>query len=82
MPKKVLKMKIIKYIKLLIKYNSLELKCERLENIIKDELYKGFMEDITLSEQVESLKQENEKYRNKIKDLKKVGMKDDNGINR
>jgi len=81
MPKKVLKMKIIKYIKLLKKYNSLELENERLENIIKDELYKGFMEDITLSEQVESLKQENEKYRNKIKDLKKVGMKDDNGIN-
>ena len=81
MPKKVLKMKIIKYIKLLIKYNSLELEKERLENIIKDELYKGFMEDITLSEQVESLKQENEKYRNKIKDLKKVGMKDDNRIN-
>ena len=38
MPKKVLKMKIIKYIKLLIKYNSLELEKERLENIIKDEL--------------------------------------------
>lgn len=70
-------MKIIKYIKLLIKYNSLELEKERLENIIKDELYKGFMEDITLSEQVESLKQENEKYRNKIKNLKKVGMKDE-----
>ena len=64
-------MKIIKYIKLLIKYNSLELEKERLENIIKDELYKGFMEDITLSEKVESLKQENEKYRNKIKDLKR-----------
>ena len=38
MPKKVLKMKIIKYAKLLIKYNSLELEKERLENIIKDEL--------------------------------------------
>lgn len=81
MPKKVLKMKMIKYAKLLIKYNSLELEKERLENIIKDELYKGFMENITLSEQVESLKRENEKYRNKIKELKKVGMKDDNGIN-
>ena len=72
--KKVLKMKIIKYIKLLKKYNSLELENERLKNIIKDELYKGFMEDITLSEQVESLKQENERYRNKIKDLKKEKM--------
>ncbi len=67
-------MKIIKYIKLLKKYNSLELKCEELKNIIKDELYKGFMEDITLSEQIESLKRENEKYRNKIKELKKEKM--------
>lgn len=71
MPKKVLKMKTIKYIKLLKKYNSLELENERLKDIIKDELYKGFMEDITLSEQVESLKEENQKYRNKIKELKK-----------
>lgn len=67
-------MKIIKYIILLKKYNSLKLKCEKLENIIKDELYKGFMEDITLSEQIESLKRENEKYRNKIKELKKEKM--------
>ena len=74
MPKKALKMKIIKYLILLKKYNSLKLKCEDLENIIKDELYKGFMEDITLSEQIESLKQENEKYRNKIKELKKEKM--------
>lgn len=64
-------MKIIKYIKLLKKCHTLELENERLKDIVKNKLYEGFMEELTYKEQVESLKQENQKYRDKIKELKK-----------
>lgn len=67
-------MKIIKCAKLLKKCNTLELENERLKDIIKNRLFDKYLEDLTLKEQVESLKEENEKYRNKIKELKKEKM--------
>ena len=53
------------------KINSLKLEKERLEEIIKDELFAQFMEYQNLIEENKILKQENEKYREKIKELKK-----------
>ena len=63
-------MKIIKYAKLLKKCNKLEVENEELQEIIKNELYIDFMEDLALREQVKILKEENDKYRKKIKELK------------
>lgn len=53
------------------KINSLKLEKERLEEIIKDELFIQFMDYQNLKEENDVLKQENEKYREKIKELKK-----------
>ena len=68
-------MKIIKYVKLLKKCNTLELENERLKDIIKNKLYEQFKEDLTLKEQVEDLKKENQRYREKIKEIKNENIK-------
>ena len=71
-------MKIIKYAKLLKKCNKLEVENEELQEIIKNELYIDFMEDLALREQVKILKEENDKYRKKIKELKNEIFKSEN----
>lgn len=63
-------MKLLEKRALQRKINTLELENERLTQIIKDELFKNFMQDLSKDEQIDSLKKENEKYRNKIKELK------------
>lgn len=63
-------MKLLEIRALQRKINTLELENERLTQIIKDELFKNFMQDFSKDEQIDSLKKENEKYRNKIKELK------------
>lgn len=63
-------MKLLEKRALQRKINTLELENERLTQIIKDELFKNFMQDFSKDEQIDSLKKENEKYRNKIKELK------------
>ena len=63
-------MKLLEKRALQRKINTLELENERLTQIIKDELFKNFMQDLLKDEQIEALKKENEKYRNKIKELK------------
>ncbi len=63
-------MKLLERRALQRKINTLELENERLTQIIKDELFKNFMQDFSKDEQIDSLKKENEKYRNKIKELK------------
>ena len=61
-------MKLLEKRALQRKINTLELENEILTQIIKDELFKNFMQDFSKDEQIEAL--ENEKYRNKIKELK------------
>ena len=52
------------------KINTLELKVEMLENTIKDELYKEFMEKLGEPIEIERLRKENKKLRKKVKQLK------------
>lgn len=52
--------------------NTLENKVEMLENVIKDELYNRFMENIEMVNQVEKLRKENKRLREKNKALKDI----------
>lgn len=54
------------------KVNTLENKVEMLENVIKDELYNRFMENIEMVNQVERLKKENKRLREKNKALRDI----------
>lgn len=55
-----------------IKINTLEVKLEAMENIIKNELYKEFMQKITVPEEIERLTKENKRLRIKNKELKEL----------
>ena len=52
--------------------NTLENKVEMLENVIKDELYNRFMENIEMVNQVERLRKENKRLREKNKALRDI----------
>ncbi len=52
--------------------NSLEIQVSTLENAIKDELYKAFMEKLGEPLAVERYKKENKKLRQQIKSLKEI----------
>ena len=52
--------------------NTLENKVEMLENVIKDELYNRFMENIEMVNQVEKLRKENKRLREKNKALRDI----------
>lgn len=52
------------------KINTLELEKETLEEIIKSELYKDFLDKLGESETIKNLREENKKLRLKIKSLK------------
>lgn len=54
------------------KVNTLENKVEMLENVIKDELYNRFMENIEMVNQVEKLRKENKRLREKNKALRDI----------
>lgn len=54
------------------KINTLELKVEMLENTIKDELYKEFMEKLGEPIEIERLKNDNKRLRKKVKQLKEL----------
>lgn len=54
------------------KINTLELKVEMLENAIKDELYKEFMEKLGEPIEIERLKNDNKRLRKKVKQLKEL----------
>lgn len=66
--------------KLLMKCNTLETKKEVLENTIKDELYKAFMEKLGEPDTIKRLKEENKNLRLKIKEFRERELK--NGIQR
>ena len=52
------------------KINTLELKIEELENIIKNELYEKFIKVYNLKEENKKLRNDNKNLRVKIKNLK------------
>lgn len=54
------------------KINTLKLKVEVLENTIKDELYKEFMEKLGEPIEIERLKNDNKRLRKKVKQLKEL----------
>ena len=54
------------------KINTLENKVEELEGIIKDELYKVFMEKLSEPAKMERLIEENKRLRKKNKLLKEI----------
>lgn len=57
-------------IQLIKKINTLELLNEDLENTIKDELFKTFMEKLKEPQELQRLKRENKNLRDKNKTLK------------
>lgn len=57
----------IKEIKLQHQINTLENENETLKNIIKEELYREFIEYTDIKEENDRLKETNKKLRNKIK---------------
>lgn len=69
--------RLVENVRLKMKVNTLENKIETLENIIKDELYKSFMEKLGESVEVERLKKENKKLRQKCKILKEIAKGED-----
>lgn len=52
--------------------NTLELQLEEKEQIIKDELYKSFMDSLEINVENKKLKTENKRLRAKIKELKEI----------
>lgn len=54
------------------KINTLENKIEELESVIKDELYKIFMEKLSEPAKMERLIEENKRLRKKNKLLKEI----------
>lgn len=57
-------------LKLLIKINTLQNKVASLETIIKDELYKEFIDNQSLRDQVDTLKEDKKKLRKKLREEK------------
>lgn len=64
---------MINNIKLRIKINTLETELDKLENIIKNNLYDLFLDRDQLVESIDILTKENCRLRKKIKELKKNG---------
>lgn len=55
-----------------VKLNTAQLKIESLESVIKEELYKSFMDKLQESTEVNRLKKENKNLRSKVKTLKSL----------
>lgn len=53
-----------------IKINTLENKVASLETIIKDELYKEFIDNQSLRDQIDTLKEDKKKLRKKLREEK------------
>lgn len=59
-------------IQLIKRINTLELEVETLEETIKDELYKTFMDKIKEPQEIARYKRENKNLRTKVKTLKQL----------
>lgn len=69
--------RLIENVRLRMKVNTLENKVATLENTIKDELYKSFIEKLRESIEIELLKKENKKLRQKCKILREIAKGED-----
>lgn len=69
-------LKLNKTGKLIIKINTLENENETLKSVIKDELYKTFMEKLNEPMETKRLKEENRRLRKKIKIYKEIFLKE------
>ena len=65
------KLKPIKYMSLLIKYNNLENDYEVLKNAVEKNLFKEILSKIVIPEENEKLQRDNERLRQRIKKLEK-----------
>ena len=54
------------------KINTLENKIETLENIIKEELYKEFINSVNNTMEITKLKKDNKRLREKVKALQEI----------
>lgn len=77
---KLLNLLSLSHHELRMKVNTLENEVETLKSIIKDDLYKKFMEQINDSLLTERLKEENKRLRKKIKVFKDERRKNGKGI--
>ena len=59
-------------ISLIKRINTLEVENNKLKDVIKDDLYKIFMDKLNESFEIERLRKENKKQRLKIKTLKEI----------
>lgn len=59
-------------ISLIKRINTLEVENTKLKDVIKDDLYKIFMDKLNESFEIERLRKENKKQRLKIKSLKEI----------
>lgn len=62
--------KILDYLKLLKKYNTLVIKHELLESMIKDKVFENMLNKINESYETIRLKEENKRLRIKLKEYK------------
>ena len=63
---------LLNIVKMKKRINTLENEGETLENIIKDELYSKFMENLSETNENLRLKKENKKLRERVKALKDI----------
>lgn len=80
--KKIVDLFKLNKIQLIRKVNTLELKNTVLENTIKDELFKIFMNKLNEPQELEKIKQENKNLRSKKKTLERLLSDFDKEINR
>ena len=64
--------KIVKYVTLLQKYNKLQIDYEVLKNAAADDSFNKLLSQITAPEEIEKLRKENKRLREKIKVLKEI----------
>lgn len=80
--KKIIDLFKLNKIQLIRKVNTLELKNTVLENTIKDELFKIFINKLNEPQELEKIKQENKNLRSKKKTLERLLSDFDKEINR
>lgn len=63
---------MVKYLKLLRKYNALELKYETLKESIKEDCFNKLINKIGEPNEIKRFREENKRLRLKIKELKQL----------
>jgi len=61
---------MFKYLKLLRKYNALELKYETLQELVKEDCFNKIINKLGEPETIKRLREENKRLRIKLKDFK------------